>query len=294
MSLVATFFYIAPLFSGVHLSTFFLITFKKKFIALYMFSSLISSVLPDLMINSVLPKVANSFASKNTASPSSSAATSASNTTKASNTLDDHRDHDDDDDARVQQAQQTQNTKKKTFFYKQDVQDFVKWGSIGFLGLGIYTIGMKVAKRNINSAIDLKDQTESVHLDQTVLEAFLNLQSYRDLNPWLFRTALHNIDHLLFLEDVLLRKVTLPTHNDKIISFSYFRIAVSRMNAFQLLVKERLGNDHGLVVNILIKNVYTQLQKHLLNILHMCSEFKPENLIARAQQEVDKALEEYR
>ena len=183
---------------------------------------------------------------------------------------------------------------KKLILRKNDVTDFLKWGSIGFLGFGIYQLGMRVAKRNINPSCDLKDRADSLDCDPLIRECFINIQEYRDLNPWLFKTALQNVDHLLFLEHVLLTKKVFPTRNDKAISFSYFRMGIIRLNMFQLLVKEKLGNDHGVCVNIFVEKIYTQLQKHFLNILHLCSEFKPEFLISRAKKEVEQAMKSYK
>jgi hypothetical protein len=184
--------------------------------------------------------------------------------------------------------------KMKMILYKNDINDFMKWGAIGFLGMGIYQLGMRVAKRNINPCVELKDRADSLNHDPIVRDSFINIQSYRDLNPWLFRTALQNVDHLLFLENALLTKSVSPTHNDKVISFSYFRMAVIRLNMLQILVKEELGNDHAMAVNIFVQKIYGQIQKHFLNVLHICSEFKPNNLIARAKQEVEAALAQYK
>jgi hypothetical protein len=185
--------------------------------------------------------------------------------------------------------------KKGEFILQQtDVADFVKWGAIGAVSMGVYQLGMKVAQRKINPCVDLKDRGDSLNHDPIIRDAFINLQKYRELNIWLFKTALQNVDHLLFLEYALLSKSVSPTHTDKSIAFSYFRMAVIRLNMLQLLVKEHLGNDHGMAVNIFVKQVYTQIQKHFLNVLHICSEFKPSNLIARAQQEVDSALKKFR
>jgi hypothetical protein len=183
--------------------------------------------------------------------------------------------------------------KMKMILYKNDVGDFVKWGAIGFLGMGIYQLGMRVAKRNINPCIELEDRADSLNLDPLIRDSFINIQSYRKLDPWLFKSAIQNVDHLLFLENALLNKSIVATRNDKVISFSYFRMAVIRLNTFQMCVKEKLGNDHAMAVNIFVKKIYKQIQKHFLNILHMCSEFKPGNLILRAKGEVEEALKAY-
>jgi hypothetical protein len=183
---------------------------------------------------------------------------------------------------------------KKSVFYQSDVRDFVKFGAIGFLAMGIYQIGMRVAKRNINPCVDLLDRADSLSVDPIILDSFVNIQSYRDLNPWLFRTALQNVDRLLFLENALLSKQVHATSNDKAISFSYFRMSIIRLNQLQLLVKEKLGNEHALACNIFVQKIYFQMQKHFLNVLHLCSDFKPEFMIARAKSEVDRAVKKFK
>ena len=181
----------------------------------------------------------------------------------------------------------------KAVLYKQDAMDFMKWGLVGFVGLGVYTLGMKVAKRNIDPSVELHDRADSFNLDPVIRDSFINIQPYRKLNTWLFKMSVYNTDHLLFLENALLTKTALPTHNDKVLAFSYFRMALSRLNQFQILVRETLGNEHAMAVNMFVEKIYGQLQKHLLNVLHICSEFKPANLIARAQQEVEQAMQAF-
>jgi hypothetical protein len=181
----------------------------------------------------------------------------------------------------------------KMILYPDDAKNFLKWGVVGFLGLGAYQLFMTLAKRNINPSVDFIDQVESMNCDPLIRDAMMSLQSYRQLNPWLFKSALQNIDQLLFLENALLNKQIKAVHNDKVASWSFFRMALSRLEQFQFLVRERLGNEHGLTVNIFARKIYAQLQKHILNVLHMCSEFKPEHLLARAPLEVERVLKNY-
>lgn len=175
--------------------------------------------------------------------------------------------------------------------YPGDAQKFLKWGSIGFFGFGLYQMALTLAKRNVNPCVEFKDQVEAMNTDPIVRDALIQLQNYRELNPWLFKTALQNIDQLLFLENALLSEQVHPVKRDKEIAFSHFRMGVNRLSQFQFLVRKEMGNEHGLSVNILVKKIYTQLQKHLLNVLHLCSEFRPDNLVARAPLEVNLAMQ---
>lgn len=174
--------------------------------------------------------------------------------------------------------------------YPGDAQNFLKWGSIGFLGFGLYQMAVTLAKRNVNPCVGFKDPVEAMNTDPLIRDSLLQMQNYRDLNPWLFKTALQNIDQLLFLEHILLSQKAQPVKKDKDIAFTHFRMGVNRLSQFQFLVRKEMGNEHGMTINLLVKRVYTQMQKHLLNVLHLCSEFRPENLIARAPVEVVAAL----
>jgi len=184
-------------------------------------------------------------------------------------------------------------TGMKMMVYPQDAKDFIKWGAIGFLGFGGYQLFMNIAKRNINPSVDFVDPVESMNCDPIIRDCFINIQPYRKLNPWLFKTALQNVDQLLFLENALLSQEVHPVRNDKVSAWTYFRMGVNRLNQFQFLVRERMGNEHGLAVNIFVKKIYEQMKKHALNVLHLCSEFKPEHLIARAPLEVDRAIRSF-
>lgn len=179
-------------------------------------------------------------------------------------------------------------------FYPEDGKRFLQWGALGFLGLGAYQLFMTMAKRNINPCCELKDRVESLNNDPMIRDAFIHLQEYRELDPWAFKMALQNTDRLLFLEEALVSGRVPPVRNDKVLAFSSFRIAVQRLTIFQFTVRDKLGNDHGMCASIFTKKIYEQLQKHLLNVLHICSRFKPEDLIARAKVEVKQALRNYR
>lgn len=178
----------------------------------------------------------------------------------------------------------------KLQFYPGDAEKFLKWGTLGFVGFGLYQMAATLAKRNVNPCFEFKDPVEAIQFDPIVRDSFIQLQSYREMNPWLFKTALQNIDQLLFLENALLSQKVLPARQDKNLAFTYFKMGVNRLNQFQHLVRSSLGNEHGMTVNILVKQVYNQIQKHLLNILHLCSKFRPENLIQRAPLEIEHAL----
>jgi len=177
--------------------------------------------------------------------------------------------------------------------YPDDAKTFVKVGMLGFVALGGYHLLMTLAKRNTNPNIVFHDTVESMDCDPIIRDAFFSIQSYRTINPWLFKTALQNVDQLLFLENALLSQKVKPVHNDKVVSFTYFRMGVNRLDQLQYLIKERMGNEHAMAANIYVRKIYTQMQKHLLNILHLCSEFKPEHLIERAPMEIEKVLRNF-
>ncbi len=174
--------------------------------------------------------------------------------------------------------------------YPGDFGKIAKWCVIGAVGFSAYQTAVMMAKRNVNGCVDFKDPVEAMNNDPIIRDALLQMQNYRDLNPWLFKTALQNIDQLLFLENALLSQQVSPVKKDKDIAFTHFRMGVNRLSQFHYIVTKELGTEQGMVVDVLLKRIYSQMQKHLLNILHMCSQFNPENLIARAPLEVRMAL----
>jgi len=176
--------------------------------------------------------------------------------------------------------------------YPSDAGTFLKYGIAGFVGFGVYSLAMQLAKRNINPEVEFQDPVESMNCDPIIRDAFINIQSYRELNPWLFKSALQNVDQLLFLEDALLSRKVRPVKSDKIIAFSYFRMGSNRLGQLQWLIKEKLSSEHALTFNLYARKIYAQLQKHLLNILHLCSEFKPQHLIERAPLEIARILKD--
>ena len=180
----------------------------------------------------------------------------------------------------------------RPIFQPDDAKKFMQWGAVGFMSMGLYQMFMTLRKRNVNACVDFKDPVESMNHNPIIRDAMLQLQSYRELNPWMFKSALQNIDQLLFLEAALMSDTVKPLKNDKIIAWSNFRIGINRLSQFQYIIRKQMGNEHAMVVDIFIKQIYSQMQKHLLNILHLCAQFKPDNLIARAPFEVERVIKD--
>jgi hypothetical protein len=178
--------------------------------------------------------------------------------------------------------------------YPEDVRKIASWGLMGFVSAGLYYVATAVSRRNINPCCALKDPCESLNADPIIRDAFIHLQEYRELDPWLFKTALQNVDQLLFLEQALLSKKIEPVRSDKVQAFSHFRVGVNRLNQFQFLIKDKMNSEHAFAANIFVQKIYQQLQTHFINVLHMCTSANPMNLIARAKTEVERVNKAYR
>lgn len=176
-------------------------------------------------------------------------------------------------------------------FYPGDVSLFLKYAVAGFIGFGTYSLAKQLSKRNIDPLVEFQDPVESMNCDPIIRDAFISVQSYRQLNPFLFKTALQNIDQLLFIEDGLLSQRIHPVKSDKSLAWTRFRVGCNRLAELNYEIRTKMGAEHALTFNLFVRKIYTQLQKHLLNILHLCSEFKPEALIARAPQEIARILQ---
>ena len=174
--------------------------------------------------------------------------------------------------------------------YPKDGADFIKWGAMGFVGLGLYNVATKVLHRNLNPCADLIDTTEAMNTDPIIRDAFVNLQEYRELNPYLFKAAVQYIDRLLFLESVLLAGNP-PGRQDKYLASTCLRMGINKLARFKFEIKNELGVMHMTAANIYIQQIYTQVQKHILNVFHLCSKFNPKVLVAKAKAEIKEVME---
>jgi len=171
-------------------------------------------------------------------------------------------------------------------FQKKDAAQFVRWGMIGFTIFGAYQMSSTILKRQIDPSGELIDECGSLHNDPQLCAHFIDLQHYRALNPWLFSTAILNADTLVLLENGLVTGFITPARNDKIIAFTHFKVAVERLNMLLSIIKEKMGVDHGMLAHVLVNDIYKNLRKRFLNILHMCTQYNPESLIRRAEEEI--------
>jgi hypothetical protein len=178
-------------------------------------------------------------------------------------------------------------------FYPSDIPSMVKCGAGGFVALAGYQLLKNSVRRNIDASATLVDPCESMNSNPKIRDNLIKLQSYRKIEVTLFGHAVQNIDKLLFLEKVLKSGETRGTQNDKCVAFAYYRLALNRLNMFQMLVLEMLGNEHGKCANILVDEIYSQLQKHLLNIFHLCSDFNPDKILQTAEKEVENVMQRY-
>lgn len=176
--------------------------------------------------------------------------------------------------------------------YPSDMKKIVTGGLMALLGYSAYSTVMLMLKRNTNPESAFVDPVESMNQDPTIRDAFINLQSYRSLNPWLFKMALQNVDQLLFLEHALLSGAAKAVRQDKAISWSYFRVALNRLGQFQFLIRKRMGSDHAMAAYMCVDKIYEQMRKHLLNILQLCSEFNPKDMIEKAPAEIERILKQ--
>jgi hypothetical protein len=178
-------------------------------------------------------------------------------------------------------------------FGVEDVRHIARWGALGFLGMGLYAAGARLVGGPAHAQEVLIDPCSSMHTDEAILRAFVQLQHYRGLNPWLFKMAMQNIDHLLHLGHGLRSGAVKPLRTDRALAFSYFKVGTKRLEAFRLLVSEQMGVDHALVVGMANREVFDHVQVHLLDIFHLCSQFNPDDLRERAEHEIAAMTEQH-
>jgi hypothetical protein len=179
---------------------------------------------------------------------------------------------------------------------KGDVLELLKWGTVGFAALGASQAVGKYYKDSQSPEVGtrFRDDVEFLPSDQAMSRDLLKLQEYRDINTPAFRSIVQNLDRIWGMEFALKNDSLIPKNKEKMVLFTHFKVAMSRLKKFQQLVKTELGTDHGLLVNTLAKRIYFRSQQHVFNCLRLCAEFQPTKLIERAQQDITSAMDAYR
>lgn len=162
-------------------------------------------------------------------------------------------------------------------FTNEDYKDMLKKsGGIFMLGL-IYSFLQTLSRKNVTELECFKDDVEALHYDTHILNAFRNLQGFRDMKlskksskfrepKYLFSSAIQNIDRLLFLENVLLGGEFDEYQNDTAIALTYFRIAKRNLEELQQIIEIEYGIKYAYAAGVNIKKIETQAFIHLSNI----------------------------
>lgn len=168
----------------------------------------------------------------------------------------------------------------------RDFKNFLLWGSVAFLGVGAIRLGQEINLRKIDPTVDLGVPVDSFHQEPRLLSAFVTLHEYAELSPYLFKNAAVNSDQLVFLERALVSGKICAVKRDKYLAWTNFKMATQRLDEFQKMVREKLGVDHELAVRLEIQKVKKELERKLMNVLHLCEKFHPENMVSRAKSDV--------
>jgi hypothetical protein len=183
----------------------------------------------------------------------------------------------------------TPNTALNGSYRTQDTKAFLKYGTVGFFGLGLYHLLTRVKSRQNFSTDDLIDKVESIGHDPYILKALISLQIYRHHDSHTFKMAIRNIDSLLFLENVL-KQDTIPEKYDKTVAFSHFKVGMSRLTEFTYVILENKGTAHFCVAKELIKTIYKRLQVHYENIVILCNVYNPARTLKQAENDLTKMV----
>lgn len=132
---------------------------------------------------------------------------------------------------------------------------------------------------------------DAIQNDRGLLHQLCQLETYSHVDERLFRMIIQHIDKLMILEDVLRRSDTGPTKEDRPNAHSRYNALVRQLREFQRLVLQTMGSEHGVTAHYFVKQIHELMQKHLLNILHLCSRYNPLSTLKRAQEERELYLE---
>lgn len=177
----------------------------------------------------------------------------------------------------------------KVKLYQHDVKNAVRWGLAGGVALAGYKLFVTLMRRKMTPDVELIDSQESLHLDTIIFESFLQLQSYREVNVYLFSQAIHYTDRLLLLKDVLARGEVPAEASDKHVAWHCFKGVINRLTEFQYCVKEQLGSQHALAVHVFVNRIYEQLRKHMLDLMHLTRQFNVHNMVKQAEHAIKNA-----
>lgn len=180
----------------------------------------------------------------------------------------------------------------KLYFYNGDAKKIATWGALGAAGMIAYQFLNTTVRRNTNPAAELVDPTECFNMDADIRDAFINMQNYREVNTWLFRGALRNIDCLLFKEQSIVNQSIIPNENDNIIAFTYFSVACNKLKMFQAAIQERLGNRHAMIVQDLNTIIFNRAEQHFIFIINACARAKPTDMLAKARADIASKLKQ--
>ena len=161
---------------------------------------------------------------------------------------------------------------------------------IGGLGLAGYTMMNSRTRRNIDPTVDIPYPVRNLNYNPTVRERYIKLMAYHDLAPFEYRQSIIHADNLLFLEKQIANKKLTPSNDDLSAAWRHYILALENLLEIQNEVKSVMGESHGLTANIQVEKIYAELMKHFINIMRTCGKFNPEDMLERAQYDIEKAL----
>lgn len=126
---------------------------------------------------------------------------------------------------------------------------------------------------------------DAIQNDRGLLHYLSELETYSHVEEDLFHMIVQGIDKMLILEQVLLNDDAVPTKEDRGETHGRFAVIRRHLQTFQSEVLSVLGSEHGVTASYYTKQIYENLQKHYLNILHLCNKYHPEGALRRAREE---------
>lgn len=167
---------------------------------------------------------------------------------------------------------------------KSDLPSISQTFLFGGTAYALYNMYLLILNRKTDPSKKLKFHTDMIHRDTYMLEAFVILQCYSDLNKRSFEKLISFIDCLLFLEYQLLTKTVNPKKNDKPIAISYYNLIKFHLEILLHRGKKYLTAEHVYNVNEQIQLIYKQCRIHLCNIIQIVDDSRPEQYIREMQE----------
>lgn len=169
----------------------------------------------------------------------------------------------------------------------------MKCGILAAIG-GTIALAAKFMTEKDGKKYQLIDDADSIYNNPELSKALFQLQTFRDLEPLMFKDLIELIERLVHLEHVLHSQMIAPRPADRWDAMDYHIQIHSLLQQFQYLISNDMDAEYAVAAERLVSSIKGYLNIYYANLMTMTSEFHIENTLQRAPADVAKAAQRYR